>query len=310
MAGNTKLSNRLDKAEAAFFARETEFIMTRTFDAKPPELKGLLLVPMARGLPLGINEITYRRYFEAGESKIIADYAEDYPRVDVFGEEFTAKVYDIGDSFGYSIREIRASMRTGKRLDQRRALAARRSNERKLNKMTLLSSTDCGTFGMLDFPGITESTLPADGTGGSTSWRNKSADQILRDITDLLNAVIHPTNGQEVPDTLLLPLKVYTDLTTRRLGSTEISLLKYITDNFPQIRRIDWLNELSGIGAGGRNRVFIGKIDSDHIENQVVTYFEQLDIEHKGGTYTIPCQSSTAGVLIYYPQAFAYADGV
>lgn len=310
MSANTKLSNRLDKAEAAFFARETEFIMTKTFDAKPPEAKGLLLVPMARGIPIGINEITYRRYFEAGESKIIADYAEDYPRVDVFGEEFTAKVYDIGDSFGYSVREIRASMHTGKRLDQRRALAARRSNERKLNKITLLSSTDCGTFGMLDYPGITEATLPADGGGGSKSWRNKDADQILRDITDLLNAVVHPTKGQEVPDTLLLPLKVYTDLTTRRLGATEISLLKYIRDNFPQITRIDWLNELSGMGVGGSNRVFIGKIDSDHIENQVVTYFEQLETEHKGGTYTIPCQSSTAGVIIYYPQAFAYADGV
>ena len=310
MAVNTKLSNRLDKAEAAFFARETEFIMTKTFDAKPPEPKGLLLVPMARGLPVGINEITYRRYFEAGESKIIADYAEDYPRVDVFGEEFTAKVYDIGDSFGYSIREIRASMRTGKRLDQRRALAARRSNERKLNKITLLSSTDCGTYGMLDYPGITEATLPADGTGGSKSWRNKDADQILRDITDLINAVVHPTKGQEVPDTLLLPLKVYTDLTTRRLGTTEISLLKYIKDNLPQIGKIDWLNELSGMGAGGANRVFIGKIDADHIENQIVTYFEQLDIEKKGGTYTIPCQSSTAGVIIYYPQAFAYADGI
>jgi hypothetical protein len=304
------LSNRLDKAESAFFARETEYVMTRTFDAKPPEMKGLMLVPMARGLPQGITEITYRRFFEAGESKIIADYANDYPRVDVFGEEFTAKVYDVGNSFGYSIREIRASMRAGKRLDAKRALAARRANERKLNEITLKSSTDCGTFGMLDYPGITEATLPADGKGGSKSWRNKDEDQILRDITDLLNAVIHPTKGQETPNTLLLPLKVYTDLITRRLGDTETSLLKYIRDNLPQISRIDWLNELSGIGTGGSNRVFIGKIGPDHIENQIVTYFEQLDTEKKGGTYTIPCQSSTAGVIIYYPQAFAFADGV
>jgi len=310
MAVKTRNSNRLDKAESAFFARETEYVMTRTFDAKPPALKGLLMVPMARGLPQGISEITFRRFFEAGESKVIADYAEDYPRVDVFGEEYTAKVYDIGDSFGYSIREIRASMYAGKRLDARRALAARRSNERKLNKMTLLSSTECRTFGMLDYPGITEATLPADGTGGSKSWRNKDADQILRDLTDLLNAIVHPTNGHEVPNTLLLPLKVYTDLTTRRLGTTEISLLKYIKENFPQFQTIDWLNELSGMGAGGQNRVFVGTIDADHIENQIINYFEQLDVEKKGGTYVIPCQSTTAGVIIYYPQAFAYADGV
>jgi hypothetical protein len=305
-----KLLNRLDKAESVFFARETEYILTKTFDAKPPENKGLLLVPLARGLPQGITEITYRRYVESGESKVIADYAEDYPRVDIFGEEFTAKVYDIGDSFGYSIREIRASMRSSKRLDQRRAMAARKSNERKLNKITLLSSTDCGTFGLLDYPGITEATLPADGTGDSKSWRNKNPDQILRDITDLMNAVIHPTNGAEVPDTLLLPLKTFTHLTTTRLGDTEISLMKYIKENFPQLTKIDWLQELVGMGGGGSNRIFIGKFDADHLENQIVTYFEQLETEKKGGTYIIPCQSSTAGVIVYYPQAFAYADGV
>jgi hypothetical protein len=219
-------------------------------------------------------------------------------------------VYDIGDSFGYSVREIRASIRSGKRLDQRRAMAARKSNERKLNKITLASSKDCGTLGLLDYPGVTEATLPADGTGDSKSWRSKDADQILRDITDLLNAVINPTNGREVPDTLLLPLKAFTHLTTKRLGNTEISLMKYIRDNFPQLTKIDWLNELSGMGAGGSNRVFVGKFDSDHVENQIVTYFEQLETEKKGGTYIIPCQSSTAGVIVYYPQAFAFADGV
>jgi len=304
------LSRHMDAAESVFFAKETEFIMAKTYDAKPPELKGLTLIPWATGIPLGINEITFRRYFEAGESKVIGDYAVDYPRVDVYGEEYTAKVYDIGDSFGYSNREIRASMRAGKRLDQKRALAARRSNERKLNNLTLLTSKECSTYGLLDYPGITEATLPADGEGGSTSWRYKDVDKILRDITDLLNAVINTTNGIEVPDTILLPLKTHTLLTTKRLGSTEISLIKYIRDNFPQITRIDWLNELSGIGAGGTNRIFVGKFDSDHVENLIVTYFEELETEKKGGTYVIPCQSSTAGVVVYYPQAFAYADGI
>jgi len=105
----SKLANRLDRAEATFFARETEHIMTRTFDAKPPELKGLLLVPMARDLPQGITEITYRRYFEAGESKIIADYAEDYPRVDVFGEEFTSKALP-----RYTMSEAASDIRSAK----------------------------------------------------------------------------------------------------------------------------------------------------------------------------------------------------
>jgi hypothetical protein len=306
----TQVSRRLDRAESVFFTRENEYIKTKTYDAKPSALKGLTLVPIASDLPDGITEITYRRFNEAGEAKLIADYAKDFPRVDVFGEEYTVKVKDFGDSYGYSIREIRASMRNGKRLDQRRALAARRAHERNLNKATLLSDSVGDTFGVLNFPGITEATLPADGTGGSKAWANKDVDQILRDINVMLDAVIQPTNGIEVPDTLLLPLSAFTKLTNTRLGDNTISLMKYVRENFPQITRIDWLNELKGLGAGGVNRIFVGKFDSDHVENQIINQFEQLEVEHEGGEYTIPCISSTAGVIVYYPMAFAFADGV
>lgn len=304
------LTSRLDSKESAFFQRECEYVKTRTYDAKPPLLKGLTLVPQASGIPLGTSEITYRRYTEAGQAKLIANYAKDFPRADVYGEEQTVKVFDIGASYGYNIKEIRESALTGKRLDQRRATAARNAIERKLNDMTLVSNKEAGTYGILDFPGLTESTLPADGEGGSKQWAKKDADKIIRDINIILSSVIEPTKGVEVPNSLLLPLNVYTALQSRRLGTTESSLLKYIKDNFPMFTRIDWLNELGTIGAGGTGRIMVGCFDEEHCENQIVNQFEQGDVEQEGMEYKIPCMASTAGVIVYYPGAFAYADGI
>jgi hypothetical protein len=306
------VARRLDRAESVFFARETEYVKTRTYDAKHPQLKGLILVPQASDLPTGIEQITYRRYLDAGEAKVIADYAKDFPRVEVFAKEYTSKVVDIGDSYGYSIKEIRASMRSNnKRLDQRRALTARRTIERKLDRLTLRTDSEWGTYGLLDYPGITEATLPADGGGGgSKAWSTKTVDQILRDINVMLDAVNVPTNGIEEADTLLLPLPARNQLVNTRLGDTTISLMKYIQDNLPQIKRIEWLNELSGIGAGGTNRIMVGKFDNEHLENQIINHFEQLETEHEGGEYAIPCMATTGGVIIYYPMAFAFADGV
>lgn len=304
------IATRLDARESAFFTRETEYVKSRTYDAKPPALKGLSLVPQATDLPEGISEITYRRYTEAGEAKIIANYADDFPRVDVYGEEVTVKVFDIGDSYGYNIKEIRESARAGKRLDQRRALAARNAIERKLNDLTLLSNKAAGTYGILDFPGLTEATLPADGTGGSKSWASKDVDKIIRDINIMLGAVIEPTKGVEVPDTLLLPISVYSSLQSRRLGDTESSLIKYITDSIPMLKKIDWLNELGNIGAGGTGRVMVGKFDEMHCENQIVNQFEQGDVQQEGMEFKIPCMATTAGVIVYYPGAFAFADGI
>lgn len=176
--------------------------------------------------------------------------------------------------------------------------------------MTLVSNKEAGTYGILDFPGLTESTLPADGEGGSKQWAKKDADKIIRDINIILSSVIEPTKGVEVPNSLLLPLNVYTALQSRRLGTTESSLLKYIKDNFPMFTRIDWLNELGAIGAGGTGRIMVGCFDEEHCENQIVNQFEQGDVEQEGMEYKIPCMASTAGVIVYYPGAFAYADGI
>jgi hypothetical protein len=301
---------KLDARESAFFARETEYIKSKTYDAKPPALKGLSLVPFTGEMGTGVSEITWRRFTEAGEAKIIADYSKDYPRVDVWGDEETIKVKDLGDSYGYSIREIRQSMQTGKRLDQKRATAARHAIDRKINKMVLLSNPDERTFGALDFPGLTESTLPADGQGNSKRWTDKTVDQILRDLDILIDAVFTPTKGNENPDTLLLPITAWRKL-KKRLGTDSDSTLgKFIADNYPEIKKIDWMNELAGLGAGGTDRVMVGIFDEDHIEAQIPSQFEQLDTEQHGGEFTIPCQASCAGVIVYYPMAFAYADGI
>jgi hypothetical protein len=300
----------LDAGESAFFARETEYVMTRTYDAKPPALKAFSLIPFSSEMGLGATELTFRRYAEAGEAKIIADYAKDFPRADVWGEEFTVRVKDIGASYGYNIREIRASQTARKGLDQRRALAARRAIERKLNRMAFLSNPDERTFGLLDFPGVTETTLPATGAGGSKSWAAKTVDQILQDINILFDAVSVPTRGAEEADTLLLPITAYRKLVNTRLGDNTITLMKYIKDNYPNIVKIEWLNELSGIGAGGTDRVMAGKFDSDHLELQVPNQFEQMPSEQHGAEFTSACMATCAGTILYYPQAFAVADGL
>lgn len=300
----------LDEKESAFFQEELNHIKSRTYDAKLAELKGLSLIPISTEAGSGVNEITYRRYRGVGFAKIIADYAKDFPRVDVFGEEASVKVKGIGDSYGYSITEIRASQRANKQLDQRRATTARRAHDEMMNKMALKSDPVNGTNGLLDYAGITEVSLPADGTGSSKTWASKTVDQILRDINAMVDGVMVPTSGREIPDTLLLPLSQYNDLANRRLPNTDTTLMKYIMDNNPHITKIDWLTELKGIGAGNTDRMMVGKFDEEHITLEIPQPFEQFDAQQEGMEFTIPCHSECAGTIIYYPLAFAYADGI
>lgn len=302
---------RLDSNESVFFNRELAYVKAKSYDAKYAELKGLSLIPISTEAGAGVNEIVFHQYRGVGFAKVIADYAKDFPRVDIYGEEKAVKVKGIGDSYGYSIKEIRASQRTGKNLDQRRAITARRAHDEMMNRMALKSNASDGTFGLLDFPGITEVTLQADGTGSSKTWASKTPDQIVRDINDLVNAVMEPTSAREVPDTLLLPIAQYNDIASRRIGeSGEKTLMKYILDNSPYIKRIDWLSELKNFGAGGTNRALVGRFDEEHLTLEIPQPFEQFEAQQEGMEFTIPCHSECAGTIIYYPLAFAYADGI
>jgi hypothetical protein len=301
----------MDRGESIFFARELEHIKAQTYDVKLRDLKALSLIPISTSAGPGATTITFRRFAGVGLAKIISDYANDFPRVDVYGEEETVKVYSIGVSYGYNIMEIReAAMTPGRNLDQRRATTARRSHDEKINDIAFKGDAEHNIQGLLNYPGVTETTLPADGTGGSTRWKDKTVDQILRDINLMTDAVMIPTYRREVPDTLLLPMAAYNHLANTRLGDNVTTLLKYIMDNNPVLKKIDWLDELSGAGEGKTDRILVGTFDDEHLTNELPQPFEQFEPLQKGMEFTIPCHSRTAGVIIYYPLAFAFADGI
>jgi len=116
----------LREDEGIYAARELDYVKSRTYDKKLPPMKGLQLVPQSSEVPEWAETYTYKVYDQVGIAKIIANYADDLPRVDVYGQEVTARIKDIGDSYGYNVGALRASMAMRTSLPTRRAAAARR----------------------------------------------------------------------------------------------------------------------------------------------------------------------------------------
>lgn len=145
----------------------------------------------------------YRQYTEVGLAKIIANYADDLLRSDVYGKEFTATVKSIGNSYGYSVQEIRAAQRMGRRLATRKAAAARRAQDQLVNQIAWFGDSEFNPQGLINYPGITEYTAPNPGPG--TESVNKTADQILDDMNGIVNDVFELTKGVEIVNTLPLP---------------------------------------------------------------------------------------------------------
>jgi len=298
----------LDANESAFFKRQLEVIKSNTYDVKWAPNKALALLPVDSSAGPGATEITWRQYTRVGYAKMVADYASDFPRVDIYGTESTIAPHDIGAAYGYSIQEIRRAQLAGVPLETRRADAARRAIEDKINTIAFSGDSDTGLVGFLSCTGGTQYTL-ASGTGGYT-WATKTADEILADMNGVVFAAISATNGVEIPDTLLLPLSQYNQIITKRLGTnSDTTVYDYFMKTNPYIKRIEWLNELkTGNTAGTGTRMIAFKNDADHLQLILPVPFEQFDADKKGMTYTIPCMARIGGVVTYYPLSVAYLD--
>jgi len=310
---------RFDSVEQAsvFFARELDFVKTETYDVEYPEMTALMIFPVSSEVPEGAETFTYYSYDKTGMAKIINNYATDLPRADVKGKPNTGYVKSVGDSYGYSVQEMRASKMAGKSLDVRKGESARYAMDYVVNKIAWAGDAEHGLIGILsegnDIPKYVLSTVTVDGKE-HTEFRYKNADQILEDINGMQKYVAKITKNVEKPDTLVLPSDVYIDLATRRIPDTETTILKFVLDHAPYLKEIREANELQAestdINPTGSNVMFLFTNDEKKMTLEIPMHFYQYPLQEKGLEIEIPCEQRVAGMVIYYPLSGLLAEGV
>lgn len=299
----------LDATETAFFKRQLEYVKTKTYDIKYRNLKAMQLIPVSTEAPAGADYIIWYSYGKAGMAKIISDYAHDFPRVDVYATENQSKIYSMGDSYGYSIKEIRRAAMAGNSLDTRRANTARRAMDELFDKLAWYGDTDFNIQGFFDYPGITEYTVP-NGAGGTPQWSTKTPDEINDDLVGICDAVSVPTNGREEVDTILLPRAEYNLIKNKRMtDGNDKTVLTFFTDNNPGVT-VTVLDELKDQGVGSTQRMIAYVKDAEHLTQEIPQPFEQIEPDKKGMTWEVPCHAEFGGVIVYYPQSVAFADDI
>ena len=300
----------LDAAEKVFFDDQLALIKSRTYDVQYKALKALTLLPVSTEQDPGAEHIAWFSFDKVGVAKLVADYANDYPRVDIGGEEHISPIKEIGASYGYSIKEIRRAQKAGVALDAKKAEACRRAIDEKQDSIAWKGDAKGKLPGFFNHPGITE-YVAADGAKGSKTWASKTDDEIVADFAGIITAAPESTNGIEQPDTVILPLSLYNKLQNTPYGSSKSkTIMSFIRESYPQITRIDWVQDLVSAGANGTTRVMAYARDPLKVEVQIPQRFEQMPPQLTGKVYDIICSQSTGGTLVYYPMSVVFCDGL
>jgi len=313
---------RFDSADAAsvFFARELDYVKSKSYDKQYPQLTALQIFPVNSEADPGAETITYYTYDMEGVAKVIDNYSTDLPRADVNGKPSVAIVKSIGASYGYSAQEMRASRMAGKNLDSRKAESAHYQIDAATNRIAWAGDPDHKLLGVLSSgQNIPTFTILAGTVSGQTSWLKKDADEILDDVTAMYSQVSKTTKNVERPDTLVLPTDIYTTLSMKRVGDTGETVLSYIQKHAPYLDKVVPAAELNSdspetnpyaAATNGQAVAFLFTNDIDKIELNNPMAFMQYPAQVNNLETIVPCEARTAGVIVSYPMSALIAVGV
>lgn len=308
----TRQLSNLDANESAFFARELEQVKRATYDVIYPELKARRLIPgSAEPAPSGAETITYYQFDRVGMARMIADYADDLPRVDVLGTSFTSPVRALGVAFGYNLQEVRASALVGRSLPQMRASAAREVMEEQIDRILALGDASALIPGFLNAANVPAASVAT--VAGATTWAEKLAtdpDLIADDVTDAIADMIELTRGREYPDAFICPEEQFALISTTRLVDQPVTVLQHLRQAFPRIGTWEPWYRMTGAGAGATDRFMLYKKSNAKVASEVPQEFEMLDVQDRNLEFVTPCHARVGGTVFMYPLSATYRDGI
>lgn len=304
--------HRLDEGETAVITRQLLYVKAQTYDIKYPAQKARMFIPVSHDVPTGAEQWSYWSYDVYGMAKLIANYATDFPNVDVKVAEVKQGIAPIGASYTYTVQDLRRiafmaanGTSRGANIDVKRAARARLAIEQLIDDIAAVGTPDAGFEGFLNNANVPVAAAP---TG---SWKTATSLQIIEDLNYGWQTIMNATNQLEVPDTWLLAPSRFNIIAGRPFSTLgNLTVAQWFIQNNPHIEEMDqWYKMEKADAAGTGPRCMCYRRDPNAVFLEIPQEFEQFAPQIEGMQYTVPCHARIGGVAFPYPLSALYMDG-
>lgn len=302
-------TQRNDANESLFFARDLEYHESRVYEKKYPEIKFRQIFPVNNEGGPGALFVTYKMLDKTGLAQVISDYAQDLPRVNLSAVEVTKQAFSVADSAVYSQREVDAAMATNTNLDGTLLSLMREAYERKLDEIADRGNARSGLEGFNTNGNIPVVAPTTSAGAGDDTWPNKTADEIVADFSVCYQAIITNSAGVHRANAVILSPERLALLDQIRLSNTATTLTEYLSKAFRGLQFFDW-TRMSTASAAGAQRMAMGQRDSEVLEFREPMPFRVYPLDRSGLKYIYNGEGRTAGMVIRFPLAWVFMDGI
>ena len=318
---------KLDANETLWSARELTQIKKFAYEVQYPEFLADELVPVDSEGNTGSNELGYDMLDVTGEAAVVNDKPEDYPDIEISKEQVTAPVKTLGAKIEWNIQQVRSAtlatmsgVSSNYSFTQRKTDAAMKAIRQKEERIVFTGDAKHGLIGFFNNTNIptVAASAGAAGEGKMTDWATKTPFEIIKDLNNIMTAIVTNSKGTFRGNTLCLTHDSYEIISSTPFagtgGTPAETLLSFFTKKSQAIIpnfKIYSAPRLQWAASGTAKRKLVAyKRDPMVVSQQIPQPLEIFGPEPLGGgtSFRTFLRERHGGIHLRYPVACAQME--
>ena len=252
------------------------------------------------------------------EDSIIFEAANDIPVMQADLSRSVARTFNFAEYMSFSSLEKEKMRQVGMDPETFLNKGIRLHCDKTIDRNVYVGFTKAGSTGLVNSASVTRISAGNNAAGTSTKWEDKTADEILKDINDVLYQVwlANDCASDALPNHIILPVKQFGQLVTRKVGDAgEMSILTYILENNLTAQQggtlvISPCKHCLGVGSAGADRLVAYMNQEDRICFNLTQPLRRMETEYAEMRIKIPYICQFSEVRFLYPTTVRYMDGI
>lgn len=295
-------------AGVAFYISQLTNLEAKVYETLYPDIIFDQLVPVDTSDPEWIDQVAYMSFNAVTMAKFIAANGRDLPQSDIDASISYIPVGYAGNSYGYSIEEMRKAAAMRIPLDATKARITYRGARQFQQQIAFFGDASRNMYGLFNHPNV-----PLDNS--TINWNTATGAEMVAELNSLLIKVWNQSNTRHVANTLLLPTTIWSIISSKRMDTgTDTTVLEFfrrnnnstgVTGQPLDIRAVLWLNTA---GTGGVPRMMAYEKNQDNLTMRMPIPWRSLPPQATALRLEVPCEFKISGTEFRYPLSAAYRD--
>ena len=293
-----------------FYISQLAQLEPKIYEAKYTNINFAELIPVDTNYPEWADSWDYISYDAVTLGKFIGSSADDLPKVGLQANKSSVPIGYAGNSYDYSLDELRKSQQLRIPIDATKGRMAFRGAQEHTQIVAYFGDAARKMGGLFN-----NANLALDNS--TTNWTTATGQQIIDDMNGLFIKVWDDSANVHVPNTLVLDSTRYAQISSRRMDSgTDTTILEFFMANnlytslTGQRPRVVPRLQLKGAGSGGVDRMMAYELNDENLSMVNPIPWRALAPQMKGLSIEVPAEYKISGVEFRYPFSGAYRDHV